>query len=299
MKILDFKKIDAFTKGSSSGNPAGYVLLERMDSLSEGEMQKLASELKGFVSEVGFACREDGGFHLKYYSSECEVAFCGHATIAIMYDLISTDPGLISEKELKIRVRAGTLPVFNRLREEDAVYITAPEPRFLKRDISRNEIAEALGTDMKAIKADRAVRVIDGGLRTLIVPLASLRDCLELFPDREVLRRFSLEKDFDIVHVYTDEVSTKGTKYRTRVFAPKYGYLEDPATGSGNSAFGFYLIDEGMWEDDFSIEQGPLRDSPNIVGIKRIRGDGTDRILFGGSATTRIKGKYLLHGTLA
>ena len=299
MKILDFKKIDAFTKGSSSGNPAGYVLLERMDSLSEGEMQKLASELKGFVSEVGFACREDGGFHLKYYSSECEVAFCGHATIAIMYDLISTDPGLISEKELKIRVRAGTLPVFNRLREEDAVYITAPEPRFLKRDISRNEIAEALGTDMKAIKEDRAVRVIDGGLRTLIVPLESLRDCLELFPDREGLRRFSLEKDFDIVHVYTDEVSTRGTKYRTRVFAPKYGYLEDPATGSGNSAFGFYLIDEGMWEDDFSIEQGPLRDSPNIVGIKRIRGDGTDRILFGGSATTRIKGKYLLHGTLA
>lgn len=41
MKILNFKKIDAFTKGSSSGNPAGYVLLDRMDSLTEGEMQKL------------------------------------------------------------------------------------------------------------------------------------------------------------------------------------------------------------------------------------------------------------------
>ena len=269
MKILGFKKIDAFTKGSSSGNPAGYVLLERMDSLSEGEMQKLASELKGFVSEVGFVCREDGGFHLKYYSSECEVAFCGHATIAIMYDLISTDLRLMSEKELKIRVRAGILPVFNRLREEDAVYITAPEPQFLKRDISRNEIAEALGCDIKAIKAERAVRVIDGGLRTLIVPLASLGNCLELLPDQEKLRRFSMEKDFDIVHVYTDEVSTKGTKYRTRVFAPKYGYLEDPATGSGNSAFGYYLIDEGMWDDDFSIEQGSSHDSPNIVKIGR------------------------------
>lgn len=295
MKILGFKKIDAFTKGSSSGNPAGYVLLDRMDSLSEGEMQKLASELKGFVSEVGFACREDGGFHLKYYSSECEVAFCGHAIIAIMYDLISTDTELLEEKELKIRVRAETLPVFNRLREEDAVYITAPEPGFLQRDISRNEIAEALGADVEAIKAERAVRVIDGGLRTLIVPLASLMDCIELFPDQEKLRRFSTEKDFDIVHVYTDEVSTKGTKYRTRVFAPKYGYLEDPATGSGNSAFGYYLIDEGMWEDDFSIEQGPSRNSPNIVRIRRLTGERADRILFGGSATTRIEGKYHLH----
>ena len=298
MKVLDFKKIDAFTKGSSSGNPAGYVLLDRMDSLSEVEMQKLAYELKGFVSEVGFACREACGFHLKYYSSECEVAFCGHATIAIMYDLISTDPRLISEKELKIRVRAGILPVFNRLREEDAVYITAPEPQFLKRDISRNEIAEALGCDIKAIKAERAVRVIDGGLRTLIVPLSSLENCLELLPDQEKLRRFSMEKDFDIVHVYTDEVSTKGTKYRTRVFAPKYGYLEDPATGSGNSAFGYYLIDEGMWDDDFSIEQGPSHDSPNIVKIRSLKGE-RERILFGGSAATRIEGKYYLQGTLA
>ena len=295
MKTLDFKKIDAFTKGSSSGNPAGYVLLDRMDSLSEGEMQKLASELKGFVSEVGFASREDGGFHLKYYSSECEVAFCGHATIAIMYDLISTDPGLFDRKELKIRVRAGTLPVFNRLREEDAVYITAPEPKFLQRDISRKEIAEALGTRADTIKTDRAVRVIDGGLRTLIVPMASLMDCIDLFPDQEKLRIFSMEKDFDIVHVYTDEVSTKGTKYRTRVFAPKYGYLEDPATGSGNSAFGYYIIDEGMWEDDFLIEQGPSRNSPNIVRIRRLIGERADRILFGGSATTRIEGKYHLH----
>lgn len=295
MKILKFKKIDAFTKGSSSGNPAGYVLLDRMDSLSEKEMQKLASELKGFVSEVGFACRESYGFHLKYYSSECEVAFCGHATIAIMYDLISTDPGLLDKKELKIRVKAGTLPVFNLLKEEDAVYITAPEPHFLERDISRSEIADALGMDLKAIDDHRPLRVIDGGLRTLIVPMASLRDCIDLFPDQEKLRIFSIEKDFDIVHVYTDETSTKGTKYRTRVFAPKYGYLEDPATGSGNSAFGYYLVDENMWEDDFSIEQGPSLIYPNIVRVRRIMEDESYRVLFGGSATVRIEGKYILH----
>ncbi len=137
--------------------------------------------------------------------------------------------------------------------------------------------------------------MIDGGLRTLIVPMASLSDRIKLFPDQKKLRNFSIEKDFDIVHVYTDEVSTKGTKYRTRVFAPKYGYLEDPATGSGNSAFGYYLIDEGMWEDDLSIEQGPSLNFPNIVRIKRLTGERADRILFGGSATTRIEGKYHLH----
>ena len=50
-----------------------------------------------------------------------------------------------------------------------------------------------------------------------------------------------------------------------------------------------------MWEDDFSIEQGPSRNSPNIVRIRRLTGERADRILFGGSATTRIEGKYHLH----
>jgi PhzF family phenazine biosynthesis protein len=295
MKVLNFKKIDAFTKGRSSGNPAGYVLLDRIDSVSEWEMQKVAYELRGFVSEVGFACREGNEYQLKYYSSECEVAFCGHATIAIMYDLISTTPELLNEKELKIRVRAGTLPVYNRLREEDAVYITAPEPKFLNRDVSRNEIAEALGIDIMGIEAFRSFSVVDGGLRTLIVPMASLKDCLDLSPDQEKLKEFCLEKDFDIVLVYTDGVSTGEARYRTRVFAPKYGYLEDPATGSGNSAFGYYLIDEGMWKDDFVIEQGPSLNDPNIVRIKRFNEGDVDRILFGGSGTARIEGKYLLH----
>ncbi len=34
----------------------------------------------------------------------------------------------------------------------------------------------------------------------------------------------------------------------TRVFAPKFGYLEDPATGSGNSAFGYYMLKNALWD---------------------------------------------------
>jgi len=294
MKKLDFKKIDAFTMGSSSGNPAGYVLLQRPDELSKEEMQKIASQLKGFVNEVGFAFRRDKEFDLKYYSAECEVAFCGHATIAIMYDLISTDPELLNEKELKIRVRAGTLSVFNHVRDENAVYIMAPLPEYLKRSISLDDTAEALDAPIAAFDARRPLRVIDGGLRTLIVPMASLKDCLDLCPDQEKLREFCLKKDFDIVHVYTDDVSTEKAGYRTRVFAPKYGYLEDPATGSGNSAFGYYLLDEGLWEDDFAIEQGPSLKDPNVVRMKRYKEGDVDRILFGGSGTTRIDGRYHL-----
>jgi PhzF family phenazine biosynthesis protein len=295
MKTLDFKKIDAFTKGLSPGNPAGYVFMERADLLSEDEMQKIAAELKGFVNEVGFVNRQDKQFGMKFFSSECEVAFCGHATIAIMYDLISTNPDLINEKELKIKVSAGTLSVFNHVKDEDAVYIMAPEPQFLEREIKWSEIAQALDADITVFDNEKTFQVIDGGLRTLIIPMASLKDCLRLYPNQENLKQFCFKNDIDIVHVFTDEVYTSDAKYRTRVFAPKYGYLEDPATGSGNSAFCYYLIYKNLWTGDFSIEQGSSLNNPNIVKVKRYEKDNVDRILFGGCGTTRIVGSYCLH----
>ncbi len=294
MKELTFKKIDAFTKGLSSGNPAGYVLMDPNNTLNDKEMQKMAAELKGFVNEVGYVSRQDKQFSLKFFSSECEVDFCGHATIAIMYDLIQTNPELMKEEELKIKVKAGTLSAFNHVKDEDAVYIMAPEPEFLERTISWGEIASAMNADMIKFDTKKSFEVIDGGLRTLIIPMASMKDCLSLYPNQEMLRQFCMNKDIDIVHVFTDEINNSNVKYRTRVFAPKFGYLEDPATGSGNSAFGYYLMKNNLWTENFCIEQGPSLDKPNIIKIRSYRHEEIYRILFGGCGTTKIIGNYYL-----
>lgn len=98
MKIFKFKKIDAFAAGVSTGNPAGAIYLNSLKDITISEMQRIARELKGFVNEVGYLCQLDKDyFDLKYYSSEREVDFCGHATIAIMYDLIKNRGDLLSE----------------------------------------------------------------------------------------------------------------------------------------------------------------------------------------------------------
>ncbi len=51
IKELNFKKIDAFTDGSSMGNPAGCIKLDENEVLSHEEMLQIAKELKGYVSE--------------------------------------------------------------------------------------------------------------------------------------------------------------------------------------------------------------------------------------------------------
>ncbi len=291
MKSLAFKKIDAFTGNGSSGNPAGFIWLDSPDELTADEMQRIGYELKGFVSEVGFVWRDNGQYNLRYYSSDCEVAFCGHATIAILYDLLRSSP----EADVTFRVKAGELTAYNHIKDEDAVYITAPAPRYPDQQPVVEDVAHALGIGAADIDPKLPIRVIDGGLRTLLVPVKTLDSVLSMRPDQEKLRQFSLAHDYDITLVFTPQTAHPSNRFRTRVFPPRFGYLEDPATGSGNSAFGYYLLSENIWPGDMSLEQGPSREQPNIVKIKLTSVNGADRILFGGNATVRIDGQYILH----
>lgn len=294
MKKLRFKKIDAFTRGIGTGNPAGCIYLDDKNKLSINEMQRIAKELKGFVNEVGFlTCLEDT-FYLKFYSSECEVEFCGHAIIAILYDLIKGNKSLLERDMLPIYVNAGRLLVFNHISEEDAVYIMAPIPEFIPSSLSIDAVAEALVIDSLEIDRDQPLRIINAGLRTLIVPIMSLHSCLGVFPNQEQLRLFCITNNIDIILVFCRETFLASSHFRTRVFAPKYGYLEDPATGSGNAAFGHYLIEQGLWNENVIIEQGPSRDIPNIIQLRKYQTEKNDHILFGGASVLRIDGNYVL-----
>lgn len=293
MREFIFEKLDVFTHNGSAGNPAGLVPMTPGDTLSEEEMQQLARELGGFVNETAFIREEPDGFHMRFFSSACEVAFCGHALIGTFYRLISTNPRLLDQTELSMHVQAGALTVYNRIPEEDAVYIAAPTPQFLEREITSGEIASALG--LAFYTPDRwRPEVIDAGLRTLIVPLPSLAECLATTPDFATLRDFCAAKNIDIVHVFAQETIEGDADYHTRVFAPKFGYLEDPATGSGNAAFAGYLMRRDAMLEHLTIEQGADRERPNRVKLARITANGTQTILFGGRADTTLTGTYRL-----
>lgn len=246
MKTFPFKKIDAFTKGLSGGNPCACIYLDGVNDISDQEMQIIARELKGFVNEVVYLFPEEKCFLLKYYSAECEVDFCGHGTIGIMYDLIGSRRDLLNQEIIKIRVKDAYLKVYNKIKENDSVFITAPPPAYNELDLEKEVIAKALKIRAEDINIDFKTDLINAGLNTLIVPVKNLELCLAIMPDQFKLKDFCLNNGIDIILVFTDDVADKKNKFRTRVFAPKFGYLEDPATGSGNSAFGNYLLQNNL-----------------------------------------------------
>ena len=285
-----YLKTDAFTAGQSLGNPAACLYLDEGQRLEDAEMLQIAKQHKGFVSEVIYCARGNNRLHLTYYSSECEVDFCGHGTIACMHGLIKATTALLSKSEIVIEThKKGPLTVYNRLADLDAVFITAPAPQYIDTQLGGDVIAERLGIGRQAIRSDLPIDMIDAGLRTLIVPLCDLETEISVFPDEQALKAFCLENGIDIILIFTMATADPGHTAHTRVFAPKFGYLEDPATGSGNSAFGYYMLQNGLWNgSDCRIEQGGRDRVYNTVHL--CAPDGAVR--FGGSATVRIQGVY-------
>ncbi len=288
---LPFMKIDAFASDNSSGNPAGFIKFQSFSDITEAQMLGIAREMKGYVNEVGFVVENEGTFELKYYSAEREVEFCGHATIAIMYTLIKNDAELMARDEVLIKAGGEVLRVKNEIESQDAVFITAPSPKYKETGLNVDEVTLALG--ITTDKIGSAPEVINAGLDTLIIEITSLSVILELNPDINQLKVFCEQNDIDIIEVFCKETSGEDSAYRTRVFAPRFGYLEDPATGSGNSAFGYYLLKHKLWSGEaMSIEQNGEKERYNTVKLLTQDEADTKKIMFGGSAIVRISGKY-------
>ena len=76
---MEILRIAAFSDGNAGGNPAGVAITEKHPPVEA--MQRIAADV-GF-SETAFACPAGSGWRVRYFSPESEVAFCGHATIAL------------------------------------------------------------------------------------------------------------------------------------------------------------------------------------------------------------------------
>jgi PhzF family phenazine biosynthesis protein len=256
-------------------------------------MQAIAAEHKGFVMEVVFCGQSDvADCKLTYYSSECEVEFCGHGTIATLYTMVKEAPELMAKPVITAETNCkGIIEVFNAINEEDAVYITAPDPIEHPMILSVAQIEDALSLPHGAIRKDLPIRIIDAGLRTLLVPIADLDTEISVYPHEQSLKTFCDSNDIDIILVFSKQTADVSAYAHTRVFAPKFGYLEDPATGSGNSAFANYMLSEGLWDGHpITIEQGGNDRIFNSVKLRCQDG----KVLFGGKATKKIEGEYYI-----
>ena len=108
------------------------------------------------------------------------------------------------------------------------------------------------------------------GIAFTFTPVKNLDAVRRAAPD---LARFSSAlnaRAHRAVYVYCAEAAEPGHDFHARMFAPSYGVVEDPATGSAASAFAGVLGRFGGLKDgahSVTIEQGYEMGRPSLIRL--------------------------------
>ena len=274
---IDILRLAAFSDGEVGGNPAGVVVADALPARSE--MQRIAA-LVGY-SETVFAAPEGDGWQVRYFSPEDEVAFCGHATIALgsvlaeragdgifLLDLAS------SRITVEVRREAG----------KTRATLTSPPTRSAAADPALVRSAlDLFGLAPDSLDPALPAALAHAGNDHLILALkdkATLAGMSYELAEGAVLMRQHGLTTIDLLWIETPR-----TFHSRNAFAIG-GVLEDPATGAAAAALGGYLRDIG-WPHEGAIDivQGVDMGVPSVLRaeIDETRGAGI-RV----SGTTRV-----------
>ncbi|HAH97122.1 MAG TPA: hypothetical protein DER58_08385 [Firmicutes bacterium] len=326
IKNLKVFKVDSFTDQLFGGNPAGVV--PDATGLSERQMQLIAREVNAAETAFVTPSQEAGvDYHVRFFTPECEVPLCGHATVAA-YHVLSCEGYLPTGcRRITQQTGAGILPVELRpivaeiangdpmcatlpthTANRTEVWMTQPLPEFRPFHDDPAPVLQALGLDGSCLDPEKPIEFVSTGLWDLMLPLKNL-DCIrKINPDHQALAALNRAQGVVSTHVWTFETTNTnadldhatGHTAHVRNLGAAVGVPEDPVTGTANGAFGSYLIknrllpvNEGC--NRFTIEQGYEIDRPGLVHteIDCFSGDIT-RVQVGGSAVTIFRGELRL-----
>jgi PhzF family phenazine biosynthesis protein len=263
-----FYHVDAFTSEPYAGNPAVVCPLD--GPADPAWMQHVASEMN--VSETAFfypLTDEPGGhgFQLRWYTPTVEVDLCGHATLASAHVL--REQGIVPVGAIaRFQTASGLLTVEIN---DDLLRMDFPA-----------ELAEAVGTPEALIAGLGAQPVWVGRNRLdFVAELESAAIVRNLKPNLPLLA--DLPGRGVIVTAKSEQ---PGIDYECRVFGPKAGIPEDPATGSAQCALGPYWAAK-LGKAELSVYQSSRRG-----GHLHVRPLG-DRVIISGQAITTSSGNLL------
>ena len=210
---LTLFQVDAFTSTPFAGNPAAVCVLDT--AIDEALMQSVANEMN--LSETAFVRRrEDGAWHLRWFTPTDEVDLCGHATLATAHTVF--ERGLVPTDEAVVfHTRSGELRV---TRDPDGL---------MEMDFPAEPATQGFPGEL-----------LDNALNLDCVKHAANRmDALAEVEDEQTLRE--LKPDMSAIAaldvrglIVTAPADDPELDFVSRFFAPQLGVPEDPVTGSAH-----------------------------------------------------------------
>lgn len=223
----------AFTDNPKGGNPAGVWVGEKLPPADV--MQRIAAEV-GY-SETAFVAPAIGQNRtIRYYSSEMEVPFCGHATIATGVVLGETEGNgtyrlatAVGEVSISVYSKDGTCETS----------LTSVEPKYTgASDVLINEALSALDWQSSDVDASIPPAKAYAGAWHLVLAVNDPHRLATLNYDFERLKALMLREELTTLQLVWRESTNV---FHSRNPFPVGGVVEDPATGASAAALGGYL----------------------------------------------------------
>lgn len=210
-KIKIFQ-IDTFSNSLFGGNPAAVCPLNCW--LEDDVLQQIAIENN--MSETAFFVQLDKNrFHLRWFTPECEMDLCGHATLASAY-VIFEELGFCGHK-IEFKTQSGWLTVG---KNDDMFTLDFPSRPAEKCELPKI-IAEGLNIQPKEVwKA-----------RDYLLLFDNEEDVNNVKPNQAILNQINLDPGGIIV---TAPGTADGVDFVSRFFTPQASIFEDPVTGSAH-----------------------------------------------------------------
>lgn len=284
---------DVFTDRRFGGNP--LAVLPDGAGLETAAMQAIAAEMN--LSETSFILppRHEGELaFVRIFTPSREMPFAGHPTIGTALTMarlgrIQPPAGGDGETGVVLGELAGPVPVQVHFQGGRPVLaeLTAPARPQLGEEFDIGPLAEWLGLSESDLVAGPAPRTASCGTPFLEVELAS-RDALararivdvERFPQaRPGSHGFPGDARLG-VHLFTRDLPAGEGDLALRMFAPRAGVPEDPATGSAACALGGLLaLADPAQDAEFSwrMVQGVEMRRPSLllVSASKVGGEVT------------------------
>jgi trans-2,3-dihydro-3-hydroxyanthranilate isomerase len=229
-----------------------------------------------------------------------EMPFAGHPTLgtAILLAELKQKPGCSFETTIRLEEQAGLVPVrVSRIGGASNGFFTAPVVPFAAEgELPSTELAaRAVGLKQTDIGFEsHKIGLYEGGPRFLYLPVAS-RTALERSRVTEPHWSAMIKAArVDCAYIYTRGGDKPGTTYRSRMYAPTAGIIEDPATGSATAILAAQLLKAEKLKDGkhrFVLEQGYEMGRPSDLILElNVAQDQLQSVQVGGSAVRVMKG---------
>jgi trans-2,3-dihydro-3-hydroxyanthranilate isomerase len=267
-----FVTLDVFTDKRFAGNPLAVVL--EPDGLDTAAMQTIAREFN--LSETVFVFPPEDKTHrarVRIFTPVSELPFAGHPTVGTAVLLGRIDGGTHG-RDFVLELNIGPVPCTVTPAEPECGHARFDLPRLpaeVGAPADNAAIAAALGIDAADIGFDglKAARWSAGAPYTM-VPVRGLDAIKRCRVDSATWDKAFGFDAHAAAYMVCRETATPGHAFHTRMFAPRQGVPEDPATGSAAAAFAGYLAAHGGYADGrqkLVIEQGYEMGRPSLIEL--------------------------------